>query len=56
MCVAGLSVGGVYINNKLITEEQNAEQLAKARLFADHFYIPFEAVDLHTYQWNLLKR
>ena len=52
----GFQVTAVYVNNSLLSREENAKQLGDAQGVADVLSIPFQAIHLHTEEWNLFKR
>ena len=54
--IVGAPVTAVYVHNSLITPEENSEQLRAAQNAANQLCIPFQDINLHAEQWNLLKR
>ena len=54
--IVGARVSAVYVNNPLLTHEKNTQQLRAAQNIANQLCIPFQDINLHVDQWNLLKR
>ena len=54
--IVGARVSAVYVNNPLLTQEKNTQQLRAAQNIANQLCIPFQDINLHVDQWNLLKR